>query len=67
MKMDMQAYTMLCRIMGNMESDAQTYEHKEWSSIKEARNDMIADLRYYRDDLYRYMRKVEILDENEVL
>jgi len=63
MKMDMEAYCWLSRVMGNLQHDMGVYQDEKEEPI--TREDVICDLRYFRNDLYSLLRKCDITDDPE--
>lgn len=63
MKMDMEAYCWVSRIMGNLQHDMGVYRDEKEDPI--TRDDVVCDLRYFRDDLHALLRKCEITDDPE--
>ena len=62
MKMDMEAYCWVSRIMGNLQQDMGAYkDEREPITLAEA----VCRLRYFRNDLYALLRKCEITDDPE--
>ena len=63
MKMDMEAYCWISRIMGNLQHDMGVYKDEKEEPI--TRDDVISDLRYFRNDLYALLNKCKVTDDPE--
>lgn len=63
MKMDMEAYCWISRIMGNLQHDMGVYKDEKEDPI--TRDDVVSDLRYFRNDLYALLSKCKVTDDPE--
>lgn len=63
MKMDMEAYCWISRVMGNLQDDIGVYKDEKEEPI--TRDDVISDLGYFRNDLYTLLSKCKVTDDPE--
>ena len=63
MQMDMEAYCWISRVMGNLQHDMSVYKDEKEDPI--TREDVVEDLRYFRNDLHSLLKNCKITDDPE--